>query len=128
VSSQLAHAHRRPASPYLPPIDLMGMVFLPLNSPVVFLFTKPYPFKVVTCRVSGYREPIAIRTPGCQGTSSTFIPSSSSLGCGLLDPFSDFPYATNNVRPAQGVAAVAAHRRHDLKVEDEGFRCNFCFC
>jgi hypothetical protein len=41
-------------------------------------------------------------------------------GCGLLDPFSDFPSATKNVRPAQGGAAAAARRRHGLEVEDEG--------
>jgi hypothetical protein len=40
--------------------------------------------------------------------------------CGLLDPFGDFPSATNNVRPTHGGAAVAAHRRHGLEVEDEG--------
>jgi hypothetical protein len=28
-------------------------------------------------------------------------------GCGLLDPFGDFPSATNNVRPTQGGAAAA---------------------
>jgi hypothetical protein len=39
-------------------------------------------------------------------------------GCGLLDPFGDFPSATNNVRPIQGGAA--ARRQHDLEVEDEG--------
>jgi hypothetical protein len=26
-------------------------------------------------------------------------------GCGLVDPFVDFPFATNNVRPTQGGAA-----------------------
>ena len=41
-------------------------------------------------------------------------------GCGLFDPFGDFPSATNNVRPAQGGAAAAARRRHGLEVEDEG--------
>jgi hypothetical protein len=41
-------------------------------------------------------------------------------GCGLLDPFGDFPSATNNVRPTQGGAAAVARRRHDLEVEDEG--------
>jgi hypothetical protein len=41
-------------------------------------------------------------------------------GCGLLDPFSDFPSATNNVRLTQGGAAAAVHRRHGLEVEDEG--------
>ena len=41
-------------------------------------------------------------------------------GCGLLDPFGDFPSATNNVRPTQGGAAAAARRRHGLEVEDEG--------
>jgi hypothetical protein len=40
--------------------------------------------------------------------------------CGLLNPFGDFPSATNNVRPTQGGAAAAAHRRHGLEVEDEG--------
>jgi hypothetical protein len=40
-------------------------------------------------------------------------------GCGLLDPFGDFPPVINNVRPTQGGAAVAAHRRHGLDVEDE---------
>jgi hypothetical protein len=42
-------------------------------------------------------------------------------GCGLLDPFSDFPSATNNVRLTQGGAAAVARRRRGLKVEDEGF-------
>jgi hypothetical protein len=37
-------------------------------------------------------------------------------GYGLLDPFGDFPSATNNVRPTQGGAAAAARRRHDLEV------------
>ena len=50
-------------------------------------------------------------------------------GCSLLDPFGDFPSATNNVRPTQGGAAAAA--RHGLEVEDEGLLkdlvCNFCF-
>jgi hypothetical protein len=41
-------------------------------------------------------------------------------GCGLLDPFGDFPSATNNVRPTQGGVAAAARRRHGLDVEDEG--------
>jgi hypothetical protein len=41
-------------------------------------------------------------------------------GCGLLDPFGDFPSATNNVRLTQEGAAAAAHRRHGLEVEDEG--------
>jgi hypothetical protein len=41
-------------------------------------------------------------------------------GCGLLDPFDDFPSATNNVRLTQGGAAAAARRRHGLEVEDEG--------
>jgi hypothetical protein len=41
-------------------------------------------------------------------------------GCGLLDPFGDFPSATNNVRPTQGGAAAVARRRHGLKVKDEG--------
>jgi hypothetical protein len=40
--------------------------------------------------------------------------------CGLLDPFGDFPSATNNVRPTQGGTAAAARRRHGLKVEEEG--------
>jgi hypothetical protein len=39
-------------------------------------------------------------------------------GCGLHDPFGDFPSATNNVKPTQGGAA--ARRRHGLEVEDEG--------
>ena len=41
-------------------------------------------------------------------------------GCGLLDPFDDFPSATNNVKPALGGAAAAARRRHGLEIEDEG--------
>jgi hypothetical protein len=41
-------------------------------------------------------------------------------GCGLFDPFGDFPSAINNVRLAQGGAAAAARRRHGLEVEDEG--------
>jgi hypothetical protein len=50
-------------------------------------------------------------------------------GCGLFDPFGDFPSTTNNVKPTQREAA--ARRRHDLEVEDEGLlkksRCNFRF-
>ena len=41
-------------------------------------------------------------------------------GCGLFDPFGDFPSATNNVKPVLGGAAAAARRRHGLEVEDEG--------
>ena len=41
-------------------------------------------------------------------------------GCGLLDPFGDFPSATNNVRPALVGAAAAARRRYGLEFEDEG--------
>jgi hypothetical protein len=41
-------------------------------------------------------------------------------GCGLLDPFGDFPSATNNVRPTQGGAAALVHRRLGLEVEDAG--------
>jgi hypothetical protein len=40
--------------------------------------------------------------------------------CGLHNPFGDFPSATNNVKPTQGGAAVAARRRYGLEVEDEG--------
>jgi hypothetical protein len=46
-------------------------------------------------------------------------------GCGLLDPFGDFPSATNNVRPTQGGAAAATRHRHGLKVEDEGLLNDF---
>jgi hypothetical protein len=46
-------------------------------------------------------------------------------GCGLLDPFGDFPSATNNVRPTQRGAAAAARRRHGLEVEDEGLLKDF---
>jgi hypothetical protein len=46
-------------------------------------------------------------------------------GCGLLDPFGDFPSATNNVRSTQGGAAAATRRRHGLKVEDEGLLKDF---
>jgi hypothetical protein len=52
--------------------------------------------------------------------SLVVLPSSSSPGRGLLDPFGDFPSATNNVRPTQGRAAAAARRRHSLEVEDKG--------
>jgi hypothetical protein len=45
-------------------------------------------------------------------------------GCGLLDPFGDFPSATNNVRPTQGGAAAAARRRHGLEV-DKGLLKDF---
>jgi hypothetical protein len=31
-------------------------------------------------------------------------------GCGLVNPFSDFPSTTNNVRPTQGGAVVAVRR------------------
>jgi hypothetical protein len=41
-------------------------------------------------------------------------------GCGFLDPFGDFPFATINIRPTQGGAAAAVRRRHGLEVEDEG--------
>jgi hypothetical protein len=41
-------------------------------------------------------------------------------GCGLFDPFGDFPSATNNISPTQGEAVAAARRRHGLEVEDEG--------
>jgi hypothetical protein len=45
-------------------------------------------------------------------------------GCGLLDPFGDFPSATNNVKPTQGGAAAAARSRHGLEIEDEGLLKN----
>ena len=41
-------------------------------------------------------------------------------GCGLFDPFGDFPSATNNVKSVLEGAAAAARRRHGLEVEDEG--------
>ena len=40
-------------------------------------------------------------------------------GCGLLDPFGDFP-STSNVRLALGGAAAAARRQHRLEVENKG--------
>jgi hypothetical protein len=46
-------------------------------------------------------------------------------GCGLLGPFGDFPFATNNVMPALEGAAAAARRRHGLEVEDEGHLKDF---
>jgi hypothetical protein len=41
-------------------------------------------------------------------------------GCGLLNPFDDFPSATNNVRPTQGGVAAAARCRYGLEIKDEG--------
>jgi hypothetical protein len=41
-------------------------------------------------------------------------------GSGLLEPFGDFLYVTNNVRTTQGGAATAAPHRHSLEVKDEG--------
>jgi hypothetical protein len=41
-------------------------------------------------------------------------------GCSLLNPFGDFPSATNNVRPTQGGVAATARCRHGLEIEDEG--------
>jgi hypothetical protein len=46
-------------------------------------------------------------------------------GCGLLDPFDDFPSATNDVRSSQGGATMAACRRHGLEVQDEGHLTGF---
>jgi hypothetical protein len=46
-------------------------------------------------------------------------------GCGLLDPFGDFPSATNNISPTHGGAAAAMRRRHGLEVEDEGLLKDF---
>jgi hypothetical protein len=40
--------------------------------------------------------------------------------CALLDPFGDFPTATNNVRPTQGGVGAVARRRYSLEVEDKG--------
>jgi hypothetical protein len=40
-------------------------------------------------------------------------------GCGLLDPFDDFPSTSNHARPTQGGSAAATHRQHGLEVEDE---------
>jgi hypothetical protein len=42
-------------------------------------------------------------------------------GCGLLEPFGDFPSATNNGGSTYGRTAAAARRRHGLEFEDEGF-------
>jgi hypothetical protein len=41
-------------------------------------------------------------------------------GCGLLDPFRNFRSATNNARPTKGGPAVAARRRHGLKLKTKG--------
>jgi hypothetical protein len=38
-------------------------------------------------------------------------------GCGLLDPFDDFPSATNKVRPTQEGTVAAARHRHKKKHE-----------
>jgi hypothetical protein len=46
-------------------------------------------------------------------------------GYGLLGPFDDFPFATNNVRPALEGAAAATRHRHGLEVEDEGHLKDF---
>jgi hypothetical protein len=56
---------------------------------------------------------------GIFGSSRSFLLRLRD-GCGLLDPFGDFPFATYNARPTQGGAAVVARRRHGLEVEDEG--------
>jgi hypothetical protein len=42
-------------------------------------------------------------------------------GCGLFDPFGDFPSTTNNVRLSQEGAAAAARRRHGLRLKMKGF-------
>jgi hypothetical protein len=41
-------------------------------------------------------------------------------GCSLINPFGEFPSASNNVRPTHGGAAVVARRSHGLEAEDEG--------
>ena len=38
-------------------------------------------------------------------------------GCGLFDPFGDFPSATDNIKPALGGAAAAARHQHCLEVK-----------
>jgi hypothetical protein len=53
------------------------------------------------------------------------LAGTGSLRISFLDPFGDFPSATNNVRPTQGGAAAAARRRHGLEVEDEGLLKDF---
>jgi hypothetical protein len=52
------------------------------------------------------------------GYSFFFFVSGANLV--FLDPFNNFPPATNNVRPTQGEAAAAAHLRHGLDVKDDG--------
>jgi hypothetical protein len=42
-------------------------------------------------------------------------------GCGLLDPFGEFPSTTYYARLTQGGAAAVARRRYRLEVEDEEF-------
>jgi hypothetical protein len=60
---------------------------------------------------------------GIFGLSRSFIDNFFLLrlrdGRDIFDPFSDFPFATNNIRPTQGGAAAAARRRHGLEVEVE---------
>jgi hypothetical protein len=46
-------------------------------------------------------------------------------GCGLFDPFGDFPSITNNVRPTPRGAAAATRHRHGLEVKDEGLLKDF---
>jgi hypothetical protein len=46
-------------------------------------------------------------------------------GCGLFDPFDDFPSTINNIRPTQGGAVEAARRRHGLEVKNKGRLKNF---
>jgi hypothetical protein len=46
-----------------------------------------------------------------QGVSSAvFLLIRPRDGCGLLDPFGDFPSATNNIRPTQEGATAVARR------------------
>jgi hypothetical protein len=42
-------------------------------------------------------------------------------GCGLLNPFGDFPSTTNNVRPTQGGAAAAAPVDTVWRLKMKGF-------
>jgi hypothetical protein len=42
-------------------------------------------------------------------------------GCDLVDPYGDFPSATNNIRPTQGGAIAAVCCRHGLELKMKSF-------
>jgi hypothetical protein len=88
-------------------LEVLGLKFGGGCAYVVAVTSSPIMSLRIQRHLCGYAEKIVVEWCGCGDLRivkelyrQLFFLRRLKNGCGLLDPFGNFPYATNNVRPA----------------------------